>query len=188
MAKQMTWEGLHPVVTLSRKVYNKGITLGKAAMQAVEARLERHPALPKYDILIKPGANILKGKFFPEITLVGTKFTRPSVERLSRTAFRRILGSLPFLQQAGASPMGIVRSSNMGLADTVLTASPPRSFRQPIPSVCGRIRSRGTPWCTRGRRVLPSVFPPSAPLGATVGLTPGVAGLGTPHTRAERIR
>jgi hypothetical protein len=26
----------------------------KAAMQAVEARLERHPALPKYDILIHP--------------------------------------------------------------------------------------------------------------------------------------
>ena len=53
-AKQMTWKGLHPVVTLSRKVYNKGITLGKAAMQAVEARLERHPELPKYDILINP--------------------------------------------------------------------------------------------------------------------------------------
>jgi hypothetical protein len=53
-AKQMTWKGLHPVVKLSRKVYNKGITLGKAAMQAVEARLERHPELPKYDILINP--------------------------------------------------------------------------------------------------------------------------------------
>ena len=53
-AKKMTWKGLHPVVKLSRKVYNKGITLGKAAMQAVEARLERHPELPKYDILINP--------------------------------------------------------------------------------------------------------------------------------------
>ena len=53
-AQQMTWKGLHPVVKLSRKVYNKGITLGKAAMQAVEARLERHPELPKYDILINP--------------------------------------------------------------------------------------------------------------------------------------
>ena len=53
-AKQMTWKGLHPVVKLRRNVYNKGITLGKAAMQAVEARLERHPALPKYDILINP--------------------------------------------------------------------------------------------------------------------------------------
>src|SRR5678815_3062452 len=52
-AKRMTWKGLHPVVELSHKVYQKGITLGKAAMQAVEARLERHPALPKYDILYR---------------------------------------------------------------------------------------------------------------------------------------
>jgi hypothetical protein len=53
-AKKMTWKGLHPVVELSRKVYQKGISLGKAAMQAVEARLQRHPELPKYDILINP--------------------------------------------------------------------------------------------------------------------------------------
>ena len=53
-AKKMTWKGIHPVVALSRKVYQKGISLGKAAMQAVEARLERHPELPKYDILINP--------------------------------------------------------------------------------------------------------------------------------------
>jgi Rhodopirellula transposase DDE domain len=53
-AKRMTWKGLHPVVELSYKVSQKGITLGKAAMQAVEARLERHPALPKYDIVINP--------------------------------------------------------------------------------------------------------------------------------------
>jgi hypothetical protein len=37
-----------------RRGYQKGIALGKAAMQAVEKRLERHPALPKYDILINP--------------------------------------------------------------------------------------------------------------------------------------
>src|SRR5438105_15062145 len=53
-AKRMTWKGLHPVVELSHKGYQKGIALGKAAMQAVEKRLERHPALPKYDILINP--------------------------------------------------------------------------------------------------------------------------------------
>ena len=53
-AKRMTWKGMHPVIALSRQVYQKGISLGKAAMQAVEARLERHPALPKYDILINP--------------------------------------------------------------------------------------------------------------------------------------
>lgn len=53
-AKQMTWKGLHPVVTLSHNVYHKGISLGKAAMEAVEARLKRNPQLPKYDILIEP--------------------------------------------------------------------------------------------------------------------------------------
>jgi Rhodopirellula transposase DDE domain len=53
-AKSMTWKGLHPIVELSHKVYQKGISLGKAAMQAVEARLTRHPALPKYDILLRP--------------------------------------------------------------------------------------------------------------------------------------
>ncbi len=55
-AKKMTWKGMHPVVELSRKVYEKGISLGKKAMQAVEARLKRDPALPKYDILISPAS------------------------------------------------------------------------------------------------------------------------------------
>ena len=55
-AKQMTWKGLHPVVELRRKVYDKGISLGKASMQAVEARLKRDPALPKYDMLIDPAS------------------------------------------------------------------------------------------------------------------------------------
>ena len=53
-AQSMTWKGIHPVVELSRKVYDKGIALGKAAMQAVENRLERHPELPKWDIMIHP--------------------------------------------------------------------------------------------------------------------------------------
>ena len=53
-AKRMTWKGLKPVVELSRKVYAKGVTLGKTAMQVVEARLERNPLLLKWDILIHP--------------------------------------------------------------------------------------------------------------------------------------
>jgi len=56
-AKSMTWKGLHPVVELSRQVYQKGISLGKAAMQAVEARLKRDAKLPKYDILINPASS-----------------------------------------------------------------------------------------------------------------------------------
>jgi hypothetical protein len=55
-AKSMTWKGLHPVVELSRKGYQKGIALGKKAMQAVESRLERHPELPKWAILIRPAS------------------------------------------------------------------------------------------------------------------------------------
>jgi hypothetical protein len=50
----MTWKGIKPVVELSRKVYAKGVTLSKTAMQAVEVRLERNPLLPKWDILIHP--------------------------------------------------------------------------------------------------------------------------------------
>jgi len=53
-AKSMTWKGMHPIVELSRKVYQKGVSRSKRAMQAVENRLERHPALPKWDILIQP--------------------------------------------------------------------------------------------------------------------------------------
>jgi hypothetical protein len=55
-AQSMTWKGIHPVVELSRKVYQKGISLGKRAMRAVEKRLERHPELPKWDILIRPAS------------------------------------------------------------------------------------------------------------------------------------
>ena len=53
-AKRMTWKGLKPIVELSRKVYAKGVSLSKVAMRAVEARLERNPLLPKWDILIRP--------------------------------------------------------------------------------------------------------------------------------------
>ena len=55
-AKSMTWKGIHPLVKLSRKVYQKGVTLSKRAMRAVEARLERHPKLPYWDILIRPAS------------------------------------------------------------------------------------------------------------------------------------
>lgn len=48
-AGSMTWKGIQPVVTLSRKVYEKGVGLSKKAMAAVEKRLERNPLLPKWD-------------------------------------------------------------------------------------------------------------------------------------------
>jgi transposase len=55
-AKSMMWKGLHPIVEISQKVYHKGVALGKKAMRAVEARLERHPELPTWDILIRPAS------------------------------------------------------------------------------------------------------------------------------------
>jgi hypothetical protein len=55
-AKSMTWKGIHPIVELSRKGYQRGVALSKRAMKAVEARLARHPELPKWDILILPSA------------------------------------------------------------------------------------------------------------------------------------
>jgi DDE family transposase len=53
-AQSMTWKGLQPIGALSRKAYQRGITLGTKAMRAVESRLERHSELPKWDILIRP--------------------------------------------------------------------------------------------------------------------------------------
>lgn len=55
-AHSMTWKGIHPLIDLSRTVYQKGVSLSKAAMRAVEARLERDPLLPKWDIMIRPVA------------------------------------------------------------------------------------------------------------------------------------
>jgi hypothetical protein len=52
----MTWKRIHPIVALSQKVYQKGVTLGKRAMRAVENRLTRHPELPNWDILIQPAS------------------------------------------------------------------------------------------------------------------------------------
>ena len=53
-AHSMTWKGLQPIIKLSQTVYQKGVSLSKRAMQAVEARLERNPLLPQWDILIRP--------------------------------------------------------------------------------------------------------------------------------------
>jgi Rhodopirellula transposase DDE domain len=56
-ARSMTWKGLHPVVELTRTAYEKGVSLSKKAMRAVEARLERNPDLPDWDILIRPSSS-----------------------------------------------------------------------------------------------------------------------------------
>lgn len=57
-AKRMTWKGMQPLVALSQQVYQKGISLGKRVMREIEKRLERHPQLPKWDILIRPASAV----------------------------------------------------------------------------------------------------------------------------------
>ena len=53
-AKSMKWKGAHPTIELNPSIYEKGIALTKEQMKPIEARLERHPLLPKWDILIRP--------------------------------------------------------------------------------------------------------------------------------------
>ena len=53
-AQSMTWKGLKPVINLSQKIYQKGISLTKKEMKEIEKRLLRNPHLPKWDILIRP--------------------------------------------------------------------------------------------------------------------------------------
>ena len=52
-AKSTTWKGYSHWST-SAKRFTRGISLSKVAMRTIEARLERNPILPKWDILIRP--------------------------------------------------------------------------------------------------------------------------------------
>ena len=63
----MTWKGLYPILSLSKTVYQKRISLTKKAMKQVEFRLQRNPLLPKWDILIQP---LLLVIYFSKITLI----------------------------------------------------------------------------------------------------------------------
>jgi Rhodopirellula transposase DDE domain len=53
-AQSMTWKGIHPIVWLNNKTYQKGISLSKQEMRPIEHRLERNPELPKWDVFIQP--------------------------------------------------------------------------------------------------------------------------------------
>jgi hypothetical protein len=55
-ATSMPWTGIHPLVTLSRQVDQKGVPLSQRAMQVVAARLERDAELPYWDMLICPAS------------------------------------------------------------------------------------------------------------------------------------
>ncbi len=49
----MTWKGINLTVALNSKTYLKGISLTKTAITDIENGLERHSALPKWDIFIR---------------------------------------------------------------------------------------------------------------------------------------
>ena len=53
-ARRMTWRGKHPEIHQLQGDYPMGVKLSRKEMKPWEARLERSPTLPKYDITIKP--------------------------------------------------------------------------------------------------------------------------------------
>jgi hypothetical protein len=53
-ARTMTWKGVHPIVELMDKAYEKGVRLTKSAFRAYEDRLQRDESLPKYSVTIQP--------------------------------------------------------------------------------------------------------------------------------------
>ncbi len=48
----MTWKGKHPVVTLVKKVYEKGVKLAQEAMAVCEAKIKRLPGLEKWFVWV----------------------------------------------------------------------------------------------------------------------------------------
>ena len=52
----MTWNGIHPVVTLITTIYHTGVRLSQAAMAAIEAQIQRLPGLDKWFVDITPAA------------------------------------------------------------------------------------------------------------------------------------
>jgi hypothetical protein len=53
-AKNMTYNGVHPMVEIVTKTYQTGVKLTREAMDALEERFERLPGLEKWFVLIRP--------------------------------------------------------------------------------------------------------------------------------------
>lgn len=53
-AQNMTYNGIHPIVTIIRDTYDKGVTLTKKAMNELEKRFERMLSLEKWFVRIVP--------------------------------------------------------------------------------------------------------------------------------------
>jgi len=60
-AQTMTWKGVHPIVTLVKKAYHKGVKLARKDMDALEKRFERLPGLDKWFVKIVPVPLALSG-------------------------------------------------------------------------------------------------------------------------------
>lgn len=56
-AQTMTYNGVHPVVSLVKKTYQKGVRLSQKAMAVLEERFARLPGLGKYFVEILPLSN-----------------------------------------------------------------------------------------------------------------------------------
>ena len=54
-ARSMTWKGQHPVVDVVETTYTKGVRLKREEMEALEARVNRLPALEKWFVEIPAG-------------------------------------------------------------------------------------------------------------------------------------
>jgi len=53
-AKNMTYNGIHPVVEIVEKTYHTGVKLTKKAMDSLEKRFERLLGLEKWFVCIRP--------------------------------------------------------------------------------------------------------------------------------------
>jgi hypothetical protein len=53
-AQNMTYKGIHPIVTVVRETYQRGVKLTKKAMNELEKRFERTPGLEKWFVRIIP--------------------------------------------------------------------------------------------------------------------------------------
>ena len=53
-ARNMTYNGVHPVVEIVETVYHTGVKLTQKAMATLEERFERLPGLEKWFVLIRP--------------------------------------------------------------------------------------------------------------------------------------
>ena len=52
-AKSMTWKGIHPIVKIIEKTYEKGVKLSKEAMLALNEGFERLKGLEKWFVIVR---------------------------------------------------------------------------------------------------------------------------------------